>query len=132
MGDDNVVIQKFLECDDTITEILLNQIIQFQYAKMIVDLDKVLNSLKRCGDSSQRTGQMATSSIVAIYNAEMSYINVIWDNGKQWWDIEANTRFTSDFKTRFSNCLKDKHLQSMDDWWSRIHILNFKEIIMSV
>jgi len=132
MGDDNVVIQKFLECDDTITEILLNQIIQFQYTKMNDDLNKVLSSLKKYGDSSQRTAQMATSSIVAIYNAEMSYINVIWDNGKQWWDIDANIRFTSDFKTRFSNCLKDKHLQSTGDWWSRIHILNFKEIIMSV
>ena len=132
MEDENVIIRKFLDCDDIIIEILLNQIIQFQYTKMIDDLNKVLKSLKRNGDSSQRTAQMATSAVVAIYNEEMSYINVIWDNGKSWWDIDANTRFTSDFKTRFSNCLKDKHLQSTDDWWSRIHILNFKDMIMSV
>jgi hypothetical protein len=132
MEDENVIIQKFLDCDDVIIEILLNQIIQFQYTKMMGDLNKVLNSLKRNGDSSQRTAQMATSAVVAIYNEEMSYINLVWDNGKSWWDLNANIRFTSDFKTRFSNCLKDKHLQSCDDWWSRIHILNFKEIIMSV
>jgi hypothetical protein len=132
MEDENVVIRKFLNCDDIIIEILLNQIIQFQYTKMNDDLNKVLTSLKRNGDSSQRTAQMASSAVVAIYNAEISYINVIWDNGKQWWDNDANTRFTSDFKTRFSNCLKDKDLQSSEDWWSRIHILNFKEIIMSV
>jgi len=132
MEDENVVIRKFLDCDDIIIEILLNQIIQFQYTKMNDDLNKVLSSLKRNGDSSQRTTQMARSAVVAIYNAEISYINVIWDNGKQWWDNDANTRFTSDFKTRFSNCLKDKNLQSSEDWWSRIHILNFKEIIMSV
>jgi hypothetical protein len=132
MEDENVVIRKFLDCDDIIIEILLNQIIQFQYTKMNDDLNKVLSSLKRNGDSSQRTAQMARLAVVAIYNAEISYINVIWDNGKQWWDNDANTRFTSDFKTRFSNCLKDKNLQSSEDWWSRIHILNFKEIIMSV
>jgi hypothetical protein len=132
MEDENVIIRKFLDCDDIIIEILLNQIIQFQYTKMIDDLNKVLSSLKRDRDYSHETAQMATMAIVAIYNAEMSYINVIWDNKKQWWDIDANTRFTSDFKTRFSNCLKDKHLQTTDDWWSRIHILNFKEIIMSV
>lgn len=132
MEDENVVIRKFLDCDDIIIEILLNQIIQFQYTKMNDDLNKVLSSLKRNGDSSQITAQMARSAVVAIYNAEMSYINVIWDNGKHWWDNDANTRFTSDFKMRFSNCLKDKNLQSSEDWWSRIHILNFKEIIMSV
>jgi hypothetical protein len=132
MEDENVVIRKFLDCDDIIIEILLNQIIQFQYTKMNDDLNKVLSSLKRNGDSSQRTAQMAISAVVAIYNAEMSYINVIWDNGKHWWDNDANTRFTIDFKIRFSNCLKDKNLQSSEDWWSRIHILNFKEIIMSV
>jgi hypothetical protein len=132
MEDENVIIQKFLDCDDIIIEILLNQIIQFQYTKMIADLNKVQSSLKRNGDSSQITSQMAIRAVVAIYNKEMSYINVVWDNGKSWWDNHANTRFTSDFKTRFSNCLKNKHLQSCDDWWSRIHILNFKKIIMSV
>jgi hypothetical protein len=132
MEDENVIIQKFLNCDEIIIEILLNQIIQFQYTTMTDDLNKVLSSLKRNGDSSQISAQMATTAVIAIYNAEMSYINVIWDNGKQWWDIDANTKFTNDFKTRFSNCLKDSYLQSSEDWWSRIHILNFKEIIMSV
>jgi hypothetical protein len=80
MEDENVIIQKFLNCDDIIIEILLNQIIQFQYTKMIDDLNKVLSSLKRDRDYSHETAQMATMAIVAIYNAEMSYINVIWDN----------------------------------------------------
>jgi hypothetical protein len=132
MENENVIIQKFLECDDVIIEILLNQIIQSQYTKMNDDLNNVLNSLKRYGDYSQITAQMASSGIVSIYNAELSYIHIIWDDGKQWWEDDANVRFTCDFKTQFSNCLKEKHLQSTDDWWSRIHILKFREIIMSV
>jgi hypothetical protein len=96
------------------------------------DLNKVIGSLRRCGDYSQQTCQMARTAIVAIYNAEMSYINVVWDDGKYWWDVDANTKFTSDFKIRFSNCLKDNALQSSHDWWSRIHILHFKEIIVSM
>jgi hypothetical protein len=132
MENENDIIQKFLECDDVIIEILLNQIIQSQYTKMNDDLINVLNSLKKCGDYSKRTAQMASLAVVAIYNKEMSYIHITWDHGKRWWEDDANTRFRCDFKTQFSNCLKDKHLQSVDDWWSRIHILKFREIIMSV
>jgi hypothetical protein len=95
------------------------------------DFNKVINSLRRDVDYSQKIYQMAKSAVVAIYNAEMSYIHVVWDDDKSWWDIDANTRFTSDFKTQFSNCLKDKKLQTTSEWWSRIHILNFKEIIES-
>ena len=129
MEDENSIIQKFIDCDDISIEILLNQIIQFQYTKMNCDLNNVLNSIKEYEGSSRSTTQMAIRSIKAIYNAEMSYINIVWDNGKNWWDNDANTRFTSDFKIRFSNCLKEGHLQTSDDWWCRIHILNFKDFI---
>jgi hypothetical protein len=75
---------------------------------------------------------MAQRVVVSIYDAEMSYINIVWDNSKSWWNVEANTRFTDDFKLRFMNCLKERHLQTCEEWWSRIHILHFKEIIMSL
>ena len=129
---ENAIIQKFIDCNSITIEILLNKIIEAQYIKMNDDLNKVIGSLRRCGDYSQQTCQMARTAIVAIYNAEMSYINVVWDDGKYWWDVDANTKFTSDFKIRFSNCLKDNALQSSHDWWSRIHILHFKEIIVSM
>ena len=131
MEGENDIIQKFINCDDTTIEILLTAIIQSQYTKMNDDFNKVINSLRRDVDYSKKTYQMAKSAVVAIYNAEMSYIHVVWDDDKSWWDLDANTRFTSDFKTQFSNCLKDKKLQTTSEWWSRIHILNFKEIIES-
>ena len=132
MEGENSIIQKFINCDDTTIEILLTAIIQTQRTKMNDDFNKVIGSLRRGGDYSQSTCQMTKNAIVAIYNAEMSYIHIVWDDGKSWWDVDANTRFTSDFRTHFSNCLKDRKLQTTDDWWSRIHLLNFKEIITSV
>ena len=132
MDCESVIIQKFINCDDTTIEILLTAIIRQQRTKMTDDFIKVIGSLRRSGDDSQSTFQMTKTAIEAIYNAEMSYIYIVWDDGKSWWDVDANTRFTSDFRTQFSNCLRDKKLQTTDDWWSRIHLLNFKEIITSV
>jgi hypothetical protein len=132
MESENVIIQKFLQYDSNKIEILLELIIQSQYSKMITDLIKVSLSLELYGDNTQLSKKMARNAVISIYNAEMSYINIIWDNSKCWWNIEANTRFTDDFKLQFENCLKEKHLQTHNDWWRRIHILNFKEIIMAL
>jgi hypothetical protein len=132
MDNENDIIEKFLQYDSNKIEILLELIIQAQYCKMVTDINKVIHSLETNGDNSIRSIQMARKAVVSIYNAEMSYINIIWDNSKCWWDIEANTRFTDDFKLQFENCLKEKHLQTHNDWWRRIHILNFKEIIMAL
>ena len=132
MENENGVIQKFLQYDSNKIEILLELIIQSHYSNMLTDLNKVIRSLETYGDNSLRSKQMARKAVVGIYNAEMSYINIIWDNSKCWWDVEANTRFTDDFKLQFENCLKEKHLQTSAEWWRRIHILNFKEIIMAL
>ena len=132
MENENVIIQKFIQCDNNKIEILLELIIQSQYRNMIRDLNNVLRSMETYGSNSPRSIEMAKNAVENIYNAEMSYINIIWDDSKCWWNVEANTRFTDDFKTRFANCLKEKYLQTTDDWWARIHILNFKEFIMSL
>jgi hypothetical protein len=132
MDCENVIIRKFLQYDSNKIEILLELIIQCQFNKMITDLDKVIRSMEMCGSNSPRSVKMAKRAVVGIYNAEMSYINIIWDDSKCWWNVDANTRFSDDFKLQFENCLKEKHLQTHHEWWRRIHILNFKEIIMSL
>jgi hypothetical protein len=132
MENENVIIRKFLDCDRCKIEILLEMIIQSQYSKMLKDLNSVIESMKMYGSVSPRCIEMANTAVVSIYNAEMSYINILWDDNKCWWNVDANTRFTDDFKLRFENCLKDKHLQTSEEWWSRIHILNFKEIIIAL
>lgn len=132
MENENIVIEKFLQCDNDKIIILLELIIQSQYSKMINDIDKVLRSMETNGSVSPISKKMAQRAVVSIYNAEMSYINIIWDNTKSWWNVEANTRFTNDFKLRFTKCLKERHLQTWQEWWCRIHILHFKEIIMSL
>lgn len=132
MENENIIIEKFLHCDNDKIIILLELIIQSQYSKMINDIDKVIRSMENNGSNSPTSTKMAQHAVVNIYNAEMSYINIVWDNSKSWWNVEANTRFTDDFKLRFTNCLKERQLQTSQEWWSRIHILHFKEIIMSL
>ena len=99
---------------------------------MVKDLNNVIRRMKSYGTESPRSIEIVRDIIEGIYNTEMSYLNIIWDDSKCWWDIDTNARFTDDFKLRFENCLKEKHLQTTDDWLSRIHILNFKEIIMTL
>ena len=131
MENENVIIQKFLQCGNDKIDILLKLIIQSQHRKMIDDLNKVLSSMKKSyGRNSPKSIQMAKNAVIAIYNEELSYINIIWDHDKSWWNEEANTRFNDDFKIRFENCLKEKQLQTVEDWWCRTHILKFKEYIM--
>lgn len=107
MENENVIIQKFLQYGNDKIDILLKLIIQSQHRKMIDDLNKVLSSMKKSyGRNSPKSIQMAKNAVIAIYNEELSYINIIWDHDKSWWNEEANTRF-NDFKIRFENCLKE-------------------------
>lgn len=131
MENENQIIEKFLHCDEIESHHILKQIIAYQYGKMNEDILKVVGSLAMYGDTSKRSIRMATLCVVEIYNAEMGYINVNWDEGECWWSEMANTRFTSDYKSLYSNCLKEKHEQSISDWWRRTHILQFKDIIMT-
>jgi len=128
---DNQIIEKFLECDEPTTQHILKQILSYQFDKMIKDINKVVTSLAKYGDTSPSSIDMATRGVVSIYNAEMEYISIIWDEGECWWDENANARFISNYKSLYANCLKEKRDQSPDDWWRRIHIINFKDIIMA-
>jgi hypothetical protein len=128
---ENQIIEKFLQCDEITSQNILKQIVAFQYDKMNQDILKVVESLRRDGDTSKRIIRIAMECVVNIYNAEMEYINVNWDKDECWWDERANTRFDSDYKSLYANCLKEKCEQSTDDWWRRIHFLHFKDIIMA-
>ena len=128
---ENQIIEKFLQCDEMTSQTILKQIIAYQYDKMNEDILKVVGSLGRNGDTSKRSIRMATMCVVSIYDAEMGYINIKWDEGKTWWDELANTRFDSDYKHLYANCLKEKREQTTEYCWRKSHILNFKDIIMS-
>ena len=124
------IIEKFLECDEETTQTILKKIIAYQYDKMNEDILKVVGSLGRKGDTSKRSIRMATECVVSIYNAEMGYINIIWDEGECWWDEKANTRFDSDYKNLYTNCLKEKQYQSTEDWWRKQYFIKFEDIVM--
>ena len=124
------IIEKFLECDEETTQTILKKIISLQHDKMNEDIMKVVKALRRGGDSSRLSMDMAIKSVVSIYNAEMGYINIIWDDGECWWDEKANTRFDSDYKNLYANCLKEKQHQSTEDWWRKQHFIKFEDIVM--
>lgn len=128
---ENQIIEKFLQCDEIASQNILKQIIEYQYDKMNKDILKVVGSLGRIGDTSKLSIRMATKCVVSIYNAEMEYININWDESECWWDERANTRFDSDYKILYANCLKEKQDQSTEDWWRREHFIRFKDIIMA-
>ena len=69
MENENVIIQKFLECDNNKIEILLELIIQCQYRKMMNDINNVIRSMELYGCNTPRSIEMATNvGSCALFN----------------------------------------------------------------
>lgn len=99
---------------------ILKQIIAYQYDKMNEDILKVVGSLGRNGDTSKRSIRMATMCVVSIYDAEMGYINIKWDEGKTWWVnnyIEFLYKKWNDCGL-FTECVDEcENYPQFEKWW---------------
>lgn len=110
-----IVIQKFLDCDDyTINEILDN-IVSIYLCNMVNNLQ-----------------HSRLPILKSIYDEVMKDSQLIWDDDKEWWDLNANLRYKPEFKIYLSECLNENNFESLDDepeYLGLLEILKISSII---
>jgi hypothetical protein len=108
---ENNVIRKLIHCDDYTKNIILREIVEKQYSALLKHMKKIPPSI-----------------LIKIYDGTINLF-IAWNRNKRWFDAKANVRYIDNFNKELNNCLKEKKMQTFEEYNCRLQILNFKDII---